>query len=141
MNFGEKVRELRIKKGMTQEQLAKELGMTRRTVISYEQEGKYPRHREVYDRLADILGANVTELRSDVEEFMTGVGEKYGSRGQKQAAALKEQFAALLAGGELSSEEQDAFLLDMQQIFYDAKREAQRKYTPKKFRSDNKSND
>lgn len=135
MNFGMKVRELRTQKGLSQEQLAKALGVTRRTVISYEQGDTYPRNSRLYGRLAELLGTQETELRTEAEDFMTAVAEEFGGRAQKQAAVMKEQFASLMAGGELSSEEKNAFMLDLQEIFFDAKREA-KKYTPNKYRKE-----
>ena len=135
MNFGDKVRELRTQKNMTQDDLAKQLGVSRRTIVSYEQGNSYPRHRETYDKLAAVLGTTDDYLRTDIEDFMMEVGEEYGSRGQQQAAKLREQVAALFAGGELSESEQMAFLMDLNEIFMDAKKEA-KKYTPKKYRKD-----
>lgn len=135
MNFGDKVRELRTQKGMTQNELAKALGVTRRTVISYEQGGTYPRNSELYGKLAEILGTQEEVLRTEAEDFMTTIGAEFGARAQKQAAAMKEQFSSLMAGGELSPEEKDAFMLDLQEIFVDAKREA-KKFTPKKYRKE-----
>lgn len=132
MNFGEKVRELRTQKGMSQGQLAKELGVTRRTIISYEQGDTYPRNNELYKKLAEILGTVETELRTGAAEFMTKVSEEFGGRAQKQAADMRAQFASLMAGGELSADEKEAFMLDLQEIFVDAKREA-KKFTPKKY--------
>lgn len=133
MNFGDKVRELRTQKEMTQDDLAKKLGVSRRTIVSYEQGKSYPRHRDMYTKLAEALGTTDDYLRTEVEDFMMEVGEEYGSRGQQQAAKLREQVAALFAGGELSEEEQMAFLMDLNEIFVDAKKEA-KKYTPKKYR-------
>jgi len=136
MNFGDKVRELRTKKGMTQDDLAKQLGVSRRTIVAYEQGNTYPRRREVYEKLAELLGTTDAYLRTDIEDFMMEVGEEYGSRGQQQAAKLREQVAALFAGGELSESEQMAFLMDLNEIFMDAKKEA-KKFTPKKYRDNN----
>ena len=52
MTFGEKVRELRLKNGYSQEELAAMTGVTRRTVRNWEAEGKYPRSQALYARLA-----------------------------------------------------------------------------------------
>ena len=48
MTFGEKVRELRIKNGYSQAELASLAGVTKRTVRNWETEGKYPRSGELY---------------------------------------------------------------------------------------------
>ena len=54
MTFGEKVRELRIRNGYSQERLAEMTGVTKRTVRNWETEGKYPRSQALY---GDVLGS------------------------------------------------------------------------------------
>lgn len=60
------------------------------------------------------------------------VRKKYGSRGVAQAKKIKEQTTALFAGGELSEEDQAAFIKEMEALFLDAKADA-KKFTPKKY--------
>lgn len=43
MSFAENLRRLRKEKGLTQEQLARQIGVGKRAVIGYETEGRYPR--------------------------------------------------------------------------------------------------
>ena len=88
---------------------------------------------ETYELLAKALDTDVNYLRTENEEMMSDIGEKYGTRGQRQMEALKSQVSALFAGGELNEEEQMAFLMDLNDIFLDAKKKA-KKYTPKKYR-------
>ena len=45
---------------------------------------------------------------------------------------IKEQTTALFAGGELSEEDQAAFIKEMEALFLDAKEDA-KKFTPKKY--------
>jgi hypothetical protein len=45
-----------------------------------------------------------------------------------------EQAAALFAGGELSEEDQIAFVHEIQGLFLDSKQRAKEKFTPKRFR-------
>ena len=71
MTFGEKVRELRIKKGYSQDQLASLTGVTKRTVRNWETEGKYPRSGELYEKLSEALGCTVQYLRGEQEMFFT----------------------------------------------------------------------
>lgn len=134
MTFGDKVKTLRNQKGWTQEELAKMLGLSKRTVIAYEQGENYPRKRTIYHTLAELFGVDVNYLLTENEEFMTQVGEQYGRRGQIQAESILTQTKELFAGGTLSEEDQIAFLTEMQQIFLDSKKRAREKYTPKKYR-------
>ena len=52
MNFGEKLKDLRTQKGWSQEDLAKQMGVTRRTIGGYEAGTTYPRTRDMYTKLA-----------------------------------------------------------------------------------------
>jgi hypothetical protein len=75
---------------------------------------------------------DVNYLRTEDEEFMEDVGQKFGTRGQRQASAILEEARQLFAGGELSDEDQMAFLTEMQQLFLDSKQRA-KKFTPKRY--------
>lgn len=132
MNFGEKVKELREAKGLSQVELGKRIGVSYRTVQSYEAGKSYPKQREVYDRLAKELDVNVNYLRTENEVFMEEVGTQYGRRGILQAKDILKQTAQLFAGGSLSDEDQLAFMTEMQQLYLDSKQRA-KKYTPKKY--------
>ena len=55
MKFGEKVRDLRKKNSLTQDELAKCLGVSKRTVIGWERDGRYPRNVEILEKMADIF--------------------------------------------------------------------------------------
>ena len=126
MNFGEKVRELREAKGLSQVELGRLIGVSYRTVQSYEAGKSYPKQREVYDRLAKELDVDVNYLRTENEVFMEEVGSRYGRRGVLQAKDILEQTAQLFAGGSLSDED------ELQRLYLDSKERA-KKYTPKKY--------
>lgn len=133
MKFGEKLRQLRKSKGMSQTELGNQLGVTLRTVRGWELEGRYPKKRELYAKMAEIFGCEVSYLLTEEENFITGASELYGSRGAKQAEQILEQTAAMFAGGELSDTEQIAFINEIQSLYLDSKKRA-KKFTPKKYR-------
>lgn len=135
MKFGEKLKKLRTEKGLKQAEVATAVGVSRRTYISYEQEGRYPRKRDVYAKLADTLGCSVNYLMSEEEEFVMGVGEQYGSRGKRQAEELVAELSGMFAGGELSDKDMDAVMIALQKAYFDCK-EDNKKYTPNKYRKD-----
>ena len=132
MTFGEKVKTLRKTKDMSQTQLAQAIGVSLRTVGGWEKEGRYPKQHELYQKLADTLGCDVSYLMKEEESFITEATEQYGSRGAKQAQQILEQAAAMFAGGELSDEDKTAFMDEIQMLYLDSKRRA-KKYTPKKY--------
>lgn len=132
MTFGEKVKTLRKTKDMSQTQLAQAVGASLRTVGGWEKEGRYPKQHELYQKLADTLGCDVSYLMTEEESFITEATEQYGSRGAKQAQQILEQAAAMFAGGELSDEDKTAFMDEIQMLYLDSKKRA-KKFTPKKY--------
>ena len=134
MTFGEKVKELRIRNGLSQEELAAMTGVTTRTVRNWETVGKYPRSRELYAKLAGALGVNEEYLRGEQELFLTRAAEEYGTRGQRQAQAFLDSTRAMFAGGDLSPEDIDMIGKHFMEMFWEAKENA-KKYTPKKYTS------
>ena len=55
MTFGEKVKAERTKLGMSQDELAAKIGVTRRIIGSYENDKSRPRGMERYKKLAESL--------------------------------------------------------------------------------------
>ena len=53
MTFGEKVKAERTKLGMSQDELAAKIGVTRRIIGSYENDKSRPRGMERYKKLAE----------------------------------------------------------------------------------------
>lgn len=134
MKFGDKVKEQRTRRGMTQDELAKELGISKRTVCYYEEGKTHPHNRTVYDRLADLFEVDVNYFLTEDEEFLTEAAEKYGRRGRSRAQAVLDQASALFAGGELSDEDKLAFIHEIQGLYFDSKERASKKFSRKKPR-------
>lgn len=123
MNFAEKIRLLRNQKGMSQEAVAKALGVTRRTYISYERDGRYPKDRERYVRLAEIFGVDKNYLYTEDERFIGEAAAEFGSKGARQARVLVNELSGLFAGGELSDEDRDAVMQSLQEAYWLAKKD------------------
>ena len=62
MKFGEKVRDLRKKHSLTQDELAQCLGINKRTIIGWERDGRYPRSIEMLEKMADIFHVPLTYI-------------------------------------------------------------------------------
>ena len=131
MKFSEKLGKARQDCKMTQEELATKAGITVRTIQNYETKGKYPKKREMYSKLAEILGLETNYLLSEDEEFLINVKEKYGSRGVKQAKELTEEVTGLFAGGEMADEDLDVMMKAIQDAYWIAK-ENNKKYSKNK---------
>jgi len=134
MKFGEKLREQRKKRKLKHDDIAAAVGVTKWTLSNYERGLSHPKDRSIYFKLADYFKVDVNYFLTEDEEFLTEVAENYGKRGLAQAESLLEQAAAMFAGGELSEEDQMAFMTDMQIIFLDCKKKAREKFTPNKYK-------
>ena len=60
MTFGEKVRSLRKERKMSQQELASMVGVSYRTIRSWEVEGRFPKQNVLYQKLADALQCDVS---------------------------------------------------------------------------------
>lgn len=81
MTFGEKLKELRQKRKLTQDEVAKSIGVSRRAYIAYEQDNVRPRKQEAYDKLAKTLGCDVNYLRIDDNAINPGTVAALGTLG------------------------------------------------------------
>ena len=132
MTFGEKVRAAREAKNMSQEQLAAAIGMSKRMVVYWENDGKLPKSRDVYPRIANVLGIDVSVLLDDNAEFVIKAAETYGNRGAKQALHLVQEITGLYAGGELEEDDMDAMMKAIQDAYWIAKQKNKR-HTNKRY--------
>lgn len=135
MTFGEKVRNERNRLGLSQDELAAKIGVTRRVISSYENDSSRPRGTERYNKLADALGVNINYLLSEDEAFIANVEDNYGHRGAKQAKELLAEVTGLFAGGEMADEDMREMVDAIQEAYLIAKKN-NKKYTPKKYRKD-----
>ena len=134
MRFCEKLKDARTKAGMKQEELAKALGVSLRTITNYEKGTTYPQNREVYSVLAQILGCDADYLHNEGDDFIAMAGQEYGYRGKKGAERLLKEIRGAFSGGEMAEEDMDELMLAIQEAYIDAKKR-NKKYTPKKYRS------
>lgn len=132
MKFAEKIRELRKERKLTQREVADYCGISLRTYVSYEQDGRYPRRREIYEKMAEIYRVDKNYILTEDEDFIEEAAEQYGSRGRKQAEALVCELSGLFAGGELSERDKDAVMIALQKAYFDCKVDNM-KYTHEKY--------
>lgn len=138
MKFSEKLKKARQDAGMTQQGLADALGVSLRTITNYETGDRYPRKRELYGKMAELLGLDINYLLTEDEEFVVQAEESYGRKGANQARELIAQVGGLFAGGELAEEDMDEMMQAIQEAYWIAKKN-NRKYTPKRYLSNDNS--
>lgn len=133
MKFGEKLKELRAKKNRSQKEVARAVGVSPRTYQGYEQEGRHPKKREVYGKLAAFFGCDINYLLTEDEAFVADAAARYGARGKRQAEQLVQEISGLFAGGGLAEEDRDEMMRAIQDAYWRAK-EKNRKYVPDRYR-------
>lgn len=138
MTFGEKFKNERKKRGLTQQEVADGLGITRRMITRYEKNEAFPRTKDAYKRIAAFFDIDVNVLLTEDEEFIVRSAEQYGSRGMKQAQELIDGMSGLFAGGTLSEQDKDAVMKALQDIYWESKARNVEKYTPKKYKKNPK---
>lgn len=116
MKFSEKIRQLRIQQSKSQKSAADYAGITRRTYIAYECEGRYPQKREVYCRLAEFFGVDLNYLLSDDEAPANAVGTE-----RVRADVLLAELSELLTGGELTEGDREDVISAVQKICCDCR--------------------
>lgn len=132
MKFGEKVRLLRNERELSQTELGKMCGLSLRTIRNYEVDGRYPKQREVYKKLAVALGCEVNFLLSEDEEVAAQAQKGYGYKGTKDVEELVAKVSALFVDDELSEDDKDAVMRALQDAYWMAKELNKEQCTPKK---------
>ena len=122
MTFSEVLRTARLKAGMSQEELAEKIGVSRRTINSYENGKSWPKNNARYRALADVLGVPVTSLTLVEErcEELSDVNSR--SELKKKGADVLTEYHTLFAGDVATEEDLDWFKQASDQIYWDLKK-------------------
>lgn len=134
MKFNERLKELREKNNLTQEQLAKISGVSSRMIQRYEYGTSRPR-LDAAEKIAKALNVSTDELLGNADMLVAQANEKYGARGAKQAKQLTDEVTGLFAGGDMAEEDMDLMMKAIQDAYWIAKQN-NKKFTPKKHRSE-----
>ncbi len=121
MTFGEKVLDLRKNKlKVSQTELAVMCGVSLRTVRGWEVDGRYPKSRETYARLAQVLEVDEAYLRGETELERDPAALR--DDGQRSVSELIRGARLLFAGGSISEDDKDELMLSLQDAYVRAKR-------------------
>ncbi len=148
MTFGEKLKTVRLSLNLSQSELAEKTGISERSLYTYEQTGIMPRSGNI-QKLADALNVSVSYLLDEEETdphknidqdiFIANSKNEFGYKGAREAADILSRASALFAGGELDDEAKELFFQSLMEVYVDSKREARKKFSPKKRASKRKS--
>ena len=87
------------------------------------------------EKIAKALNVTTDELLGNADMLVAQAGEKYGSKGAKQAQQLTDEVTGLFAGGDMAEEDMDLMMKAIQDAYWIAK-EKNKRFSPKKYRSE-----
>ncbi len=123
MTFGEKLKKERRRRKLDQTEFGQLIGVSLRTVVTYEKGQGFPRSRKDYLRIADALGVNVNYLLTEDDQLVAHEVEQMSYIDSKLGMQkIIGEVNCLFAGGELDEDDMDELLLSIQQAYIDAKR-------------------
>ena len=141
MTFGEKVKEARILKNLSQAELAAITGISERSLYTYEQLNTIPRKNNL-KLLADALNVSISYLideeeidkqkNLEKEDFIDDVKDKFGYKGAKEVKDVLDRAGALFAGGDLDDDAKEIFMQSLMKVYISSKKEASQKFSRKK---------
>ena len=144
-SIGEKIRTRRIEMQLTQTELAQKAGLTTRTVSKYETGAANPRGLNLH-RLSEVLGLSEAYLTNpEIEDpsygleeapYVSEVRSVYGRKAGADMQQLLEGVQAMFAGGSTPQEDKDLFFQAVMQAYMETKKDAQERFTPKKYKKD-----
>lgn len=123
MSFGLKLKELREEKNLTQTELAKELGVSLKTISNYETKNARPRTQEMYRKIANFFDVDINYLLTVEDNFALDARDKFGYRGKRDSEKILNTVSGLFAGGELPDEDKDKLFNAIAEAYYKAKLE------------------
>ena len=137
MTFANKIKRCREKAGLSQQQLADAVGISKRAVASYESEGSKARP-DTIEKLAEALNVSVDYLTIDIIDdplygrekapYLDVIIKEFGSKAAKDLNKLLEKNVAFFAGGSMPQEAKDAFFEALTEAYLNNKREAKKKF-------------
>jgi DNA-binding XRE family transcriptional regulator len=135
MQFGEKLKQLRIVANLTQVVTAGKIGVSLRTYQNYEMCKMYPKQTAIYGRISTLFDVSADYLLTEEDKYIIAASEIGGSKAKKDVKALVTEVGGLFAGGELSDDDKDKVMKTINDLYWLAK-EKNKKYTPKKYKND-----
>lgn len=139
---GERLKQLRKERKLTQEQLGNKINVTKVSISGYENGNRSP-DTDTLEKLADFFGVTTDYLLGRDDNLEQDKATKRKEKDERDIAKRLEQFKeeiensdGLAFNGEPISEEAKESLIDaMEHIFRQTQR-INKKYIPKKYRDD-----
>lgn len=117
MKFADKLKQARVNAGLTQEELALQLGVTCRTLQNYESGSVYPKKRELYSKLATYFNTDINYWLSETSEIQVTNKSIESSDAQNLASKVRSIFTE----GDLNEDDLDEMMRTIQEAYWEAK--------------------
>ncbi len=135
MGFKERVKEKRVEARLSQTELAEKLGVSVRTIQSYEKGSCVPRTADRLQKLAEILSTSAEHLIGSDGLYVLEAQQRGGSKAALDVESLVAEVTGLFAGGSLDEDAMDGVMRALTDAYWKAK-EKNKKYAPKKYQKE-----
>lgn len=125
MTFGGQVRELRKKKKLSQNALAKLVGISPRTIFGYEAGTTYPRTENILNRLAAALDVTSEALADNATSLESFAFIRADHSMTTQTRIATQQVVALLLDDSLSDVQKDEMAHAIMDAYWESRHRSQ----------------
>ena len=153
MTFGENLKALRKARGLTQEDFAKQSGISRSAIGMYESGKREPKNFEMLETIADFFNVDMNTLlgtsaapappaaQPPTAPYHPELTKRDERDIEKRLQAIRDDLdsesgIALLGDHPLTEDEKEQLLIPIKSGLETARIIAKKKYTPKKYRKD-----
>ena len=153
MTFGENLKALRKARGLTQEEFAKQSGISRSAIGLYESGKREPKNFEMLETIADFFNVDMNTLlgtsaapappaaQPPTAPYHPELTKRDERDIEKRLQAIRDDLdsesgIALLGDHPLTEDEKEQLLIPIWSGLETARLIAKKKYTPKKYRKD-----
>ncbi len=123
MNFGEKIKNKRTELGISQAILAKNSGLSLRSIQNYESGQRYPANISIVKNIATALDVTYEYLLDDRSQYILDAAQKGGYTAAADIDKLLADIQGLFAGGSLSQSDKDKVMRAVNEIYWETKEE------------------
>lgn len=131
--FSRRLKGLRQMSGLTQKELADEIGLTLRTIQNYELGLSMPKSKSTVARISEYFQVPVSSLFEADDFYVMDAEQKGGEKAGSEMRILLSDMSALFAGGSLSDEDKDMVMKTLNDLYWGKNKS--RRYTPHKTQS------
>lgn len=116
MEFNDKIKALRARKGLTQKALSELTGISVRTIINYEAYGKAPKNQKVLNALAKALDVDVSYLTQDKKGCALSTDDRISE--ETKTSLLLYDATSFISNTNISDKQKEQFILSINEAYW-----------------------